>query len=61
MPIQSPVIIFELVHKDLCRPHDLVNLEQEMEIFFLVSSWSKKVQEYTWKLWEMSKFKCVGV
>lgn len=38
------MIVFELIHEDLHRPCDLINLEQEMEIFFLVNSWEEKVQ-----------------
>ena len=38
------MIIFELIHKDLHRPCNLVNLKEEMEIFFLINSWEKKVQ-----------------
>ena len=38
------MIIFELIHKDLHRPCNLVNLKEEMEIFFLINSWEEKVQ-----------------
>lgn len=44
VPVQSPVIVLELVHKDLHGPRDLVDLEQEMEILFLVNSWEQEVQ-----------------
>ena len=43
------MIISELIHKDLHRPRNLVNLEQEMEIFFLVNSWEKEVQRVACK------------
>lgn len=42
MSVQGPVVYFELVDKDLHRPSDLVDLEQQLSFLFLVCTYKKK-------------------
>lgn len=45
MAVESPVVDFELVDKDLHRASDLVDLQQQLSFFFFVRAYSMKKEE----------------